>query len=264
MLNKLQSDFLSLATVPQQEVYTNGRMKINPMNGEVLEYVVSNRPLFRALEVETRDKVSSRDPGLESQGDSDAKKRSAQRARKRLFDLAACNRFTLFFTLTIAPDKLDRYDYKTVMKKLNKWLSNRVERYGFAYIAVPERHKDGALHFHGLSNENGVKMAPSGHRDKSGRGIYNIVNWPYGFTTAVKLDGEYENVCKYITKYISKGAEAGTIGGRYFFHGGSLTEPKYIYFNADFGQTEGNIVEIEGAGGLRLCYVNQEAKSCHS
>lgn len=235
------------------EVYTTGRRKINPRTGEVLEDAVSNRPIFKAVAVEpwTKEKKTVT-VGEETKDETG---RAAARARKQLFELAVCNEFDLFVTLTLDKNEIDRYNYKGVVRKLGIWLDNLVRRHGFAYILVPEKHKDGALHFHGLVRKNGLKLVDSGHKDKKGRTVLNVANWRYGFTTAVKLDGEYEHVCKYITKYIGKDMTAGTIGGRYFFHGGELQNAQCVYYNADWRKEEGERVDIDEAG-LTIIYKN--------
>lgn len=61
--------------------------------------------------------------------------------------LALANDFRWFVTLTLAPDKVDRYDAGEVVRKLSQWCNNQVKRRGLKYVLVPERHKDGALHF---------------------------------------------------------------------------------------------------------------------
>lgn len=237
------------------DVYTNGRCKVNPMTKEVMEYAVSSRPIFRAVEAVERKEDRPR-ARVEPEGDKHGTERSAARARKELFDLAACNPFELFITLTLDKEKVDRYDAKAVVRKMGVWLDNLVRRHGFAYLIVPERHKDGAIHFHGLCKADGLKLVPSGRRDKSGREVFNVANWRYGFTTAVRLDGDYGNVCKYITKYIGKDvSENGTVCGRYFYHGGELMGPQYVYFNQGMNEVEGKEVEIPEAG-LVIKYVS--------
>lgn len=231
----------------ESDVYCNGRMKINPCNGEVLEDVVANRPIFRRLAVEEvgdrKKKTRKQSAAGESAG------RSAARARKQLFELAVCNPMEYFITLTLDEREIDRYDYKQCVRRLGQWLSNRVERNGFQYILVPELHKDGALHFHGLVNGGGLRLCESGHKTKDNRTIYNISNWRYGFTTAVKLSGDYGAVCRYITKYITKSTESGCIGGRYFFHGGDLRPPRLVYYQADnWAEIPGKVVVVEDAG----------------
>ena len=76
-----------------------------------------------------------------------------RRARGKLRRLALANEFRWFVTLTIDPQKCDSFDGAAVVKKLNAWCSNMVQRKGLRYILVPERHKDGALHFHGFFND---------------------------------------------------------------------------------------------------------------
>ncbi|MFQ7854076.1 MAG: hypothetical protein ACLRIS_01925 [Flavonifractor plautii] len=48
---------------------------------------------------------------------------------------------------------MNRYDVREVTRHLNHWLDNQVRRKGLAYVLVPERHKDGAIHFHGFFND---------------------------------------------------------------------------------------------------------------
>ncbi len=55
--------------------------------------------------------------------------------------------------LTLDPARVNRYDVREVTRHLNHWLDNQVRRKGLAYVLVPERHKDGAIHFHGFFND---------------------------------------------------------------------------------------------------------------
>lgn len=238
---------------------------------------MASRPLFRAVDVYARSSGGSRRPreapeGLdvaeaeaasaalgdvwERQG-KEAQRRAAQRARRNLFDLAACNDFDLFFTLTLSPEEIDRYDYKEAVRRLGQWLSNRVRRKGLRYVAVPELHKDGAVHFHGLCNAEAVKLVDSGHKDSHGRKVYNVSDWSFGFTTAVRLNGSYEAVCHYIAKYITKQQEGGTIGGRYYFHGGELLRPVYRYVSSICSSVAPRVVEVPAAE-LTLTYFSPE------
>ena len=76
--------------------------------------------------------------------------RAARRARAALRDLALCNDFDCFVTLTLDGAQVNRYDPKQVIQKLNRWADNKVRRDGLRYVLVPELHKDGAIHFHGF------------------------------------------------------------------------------------------------------------------
>ena len=174
--------------------------------------------------------------------------RARRRARNRIYDLAACNRFDLFVTLTQSPELVEnRYDYRTSVRIIGQWLSNAVRRRGLRYVIVPELHKDGAIHWHGLCNADALRLVDSGHKDARGRVIYNLPQWKKGFSTALRLDGEYAAVCAYVSKYITKQAGNGPIGGRYYLHGGELREPRYLYCDMDFSTAPGREFEISDA-----------------
>ena len=134
-------------------------------------------------------------------------KNSCNRAKKEIYDLSRANNWDYFVTLTFNSDKVNRYDYDDCVKKLSQWLKDCRKRScgaDFKYLVVPERHKDGAFHFHGLfANCDGLNFTDSGYKDKKGRIIYNIGKYKLGFTTATKIDSN-EAVCKYITKYTTK------------------------------------------------------------
>ena len=234
----------------------NGRVKISP-NGGVLEVMYTSRPVFNwgGFELTYQE---DRLGGTAWQ--EHGSEQSRRRAYKRVFDYAACNEdvFDSFITMTLDPKKIERYDMAQIYPKLKNWLSDRVQRKGLAYILVPEHHKDGAIHFHGLINSSAVQMVDSGKRiwkrgPSYGKHIYNVVDWKYGFTTACKLSGDYSAVCKYITKYVLKQTEGGMIGGRYYYHGGDLKGPSYRYINFT-SQPKGTEVKLEEAG-LTVVYV---------
>ena len=146
-----------------------------------------------------------------------------KRAKTKLRDLCRCNAFSIFFTLTLDGEKINRYDFPIVYKKLKNWLDNRVRRKGLKYVLVAEHHKDGAIHFHGLCNDV-LPRSDSGHKDKAGRTVYSLPDWPLGFSTAVQVDGDYRRVCNYVSKYITKGAVK--VGGRWYYSGGELARPE--------------------------------------
>ena len=236
--------------------HCNGRVKISP-NGAVLEVLYTSRPVFNWGGFEALEDVSH----LSAREYGRANEQSRRRAYRKVFDYAACNEdvFDLFVTLTLDKQLVDRYDIEKIYPKLKTFLSNRVQRDGLAYVLVPELHKDGAIHFHGLINSSAVKLKDSGKkywkRNSPCRGqrIYNVADWKLGFTTAVKLSGNYENVCKYITKYVLKQSDGGMIGGRYYYHGGDLKGPRYEYINFT-SQPEGKSYKLEEAG-LTVVYV---------
>lgn len=173
------------------------------------------------------------------------RRKSYCRARNKLFDLLMCTtEFDCFVTLTLSSGQIDRKDYSVVIKKLNVWFANRVVRNGLVYAFVPELHKDGAIHFHGLCNFSALKTvrATNAHTgkplcDNKGREVYNITDFPYGFTTAIPLSGKNARVAtaKYCYKYITKsGGEK--VGGRYYLSGGKLGRPRYEFIDLPYEQ----------------------------
>lgn len=152
--------------------------------------------------------------------------RAMRRARSRVRRLALANDFRWFVTLTLSPDKVDRYDAAQVVHKLTNWAHNQVRRRGLKYILVPERHQDGALHFHGFFND-ALDTAASGHRDKQGHMIYNLPGWTLGFTAAIEVYGDYAGAVAYVCKYIGK--QGDKPAGRWYYSGGDLREPTAIY-----------------------------------
>lgn len=160
--------------------------------------------------------------------------RSMRRARAKLRQLALSNNFQYFVTLTLDKEKINRYEPKEILCKLNSWLDNMVRRHGLRYILVPEQHKDGAWHFHGFFAGDGLKVVDSGKR-WNGRVIYNLPQWPLGFTTAEELYGDYAHAVAYVCKYIGK-QQGQRPMGRWYYSGGALAKPERALVTMEYRQ----------------------------
>lgn len=192
--------------------------------------------------------------------EQDNLERSLRRARVKIRDYALSTPMAWFVTLTLDPAKVDRYDVDEMTLHLKVWLDNLVRRNGLAYVMVPELHQDGAIHYHALMTDN-IKAVDSGtiiprgedkpRRPRSdaqraawlrrgGRIVYNLPEWPYGFTTALRIEGYYERAVTYVSKYISKGHDLGRaprkVGGRWYYHGGKLGKPDVEYTDCDYDE----------------------------
>lgn len=179
-----------------------------------------------------------REAGKKAEGDDML--RSMRRARAKLRRLALANRFDYFVTLTLDQTKIDRYDPKVITKALNTWCDNMVRRGGLQYILVPERHKDGALHFHGFMRGDGLRVVASGHYTQGGPAcepqlIYNVPQWKFGFSTAIPLYGDYARAVAYVCKYIGK-QEGQRPMGRWYYSGGGLAEPPKEYVSLEYNE----------------------------
>ena len=106
------------------------------------------------------------------------------------------------------------------------------KRKNLKYLVIPEHHKDGAIHMHGLISGD-IKLIDSGKTDTSGHTIYNMPDWRYGFSTAIETYGDVENCAKYITKYITK--DLKKIFGNYYYAGGKINrKPKIEVFDTNY------------------------------
>lgn len=182
--------------------------------------------------------------------------RARRRAAAAVTDLALANGFKFFVTLTFDRQRVDRWNDREVMRVTKNWLDNMVRRAGLAYVLVPERHKDGAIHFHGFFN-GAVEGRDSGRRTARGQVIYNLPRWPWGFTTAIAVYGEYGAAVGYVCKYITKGGEK--VGGRWYYHGGALERPEVEYLNADWEQVSKNTDTVSVPGlGAEMVYILTE------
>jgi hypothetical protein len=176
------------------------------------------------------DPDKSKDESISEEDKAAYLRRSIHRARLNVFDLCICNKFDLFSTLTFSPEKVDRESYIETYKALKHWLSNRVQRKGLKYVAVPEYHSDGrAVHYHMLSNSESIELTDSHHR-AHGAPVFNIPSWQKGFSTAQIIKGEkaVDFTAKYICKYMTK-SNGRKVGGRFYLSGGDLVRPTYIY-----------------------------------
>ena len=193
----------------------------------VCDIVASSDPVFSEPGWEkTGRKKLPRAERLSADPEVEDRNRSMRRAKSKLRKLALANNFRWFVTLTLNPEFVDSYDGPAVIKKLNAWCSNMVQRKGLIYILVPERHKSGRIHFHGFFNDC-VEAVESGHFDSQGHPIYNLPQWALGFTTAIEIYDDYQKAVGYVCKYIGKQGEKPA--GRWYYSGGDLKAPKVRY-----------------------------------
>lgn len=151
-----------------------------------------------------------------------------RRTVNKIHDLARCENWTMFYTLTFSPQVVDREDFGACMKKARKWFDNIRQRkaYDLKYLIIPELHTDKkSWHIHGLvCNDDGVSYLDSGKRDKHGKTIYNVEKWKFGFSTATRIE-DMQKVSSYVLKYITKDLCENSLGQRRYFRSNNLQEP---------------------------------------
>lgn len=223
------------------EITHNTRVKTYPDGSQ--DILIASSPVFREKGWEQADKWEKDSRSTDRKKSFGDVPRAKRRARAAVRDLALCNDFSYFVTLTLSAERVSRYDMGEVVRKLNTWADNRVRRNGLVYVLVPELHQDGAIHFHGFFNDalrvvdSGTMIPPTGGKPRrprseaqraewaaeGGHMVYNLPDWSLGFSTAIELYGTRRAavgyVCKYITKSLTK------IGGRWYYSGGKLIRP---------------------------------------
>lgn len=167
--------------------------------------------------------------GYEVHDDNNGVYRSCRRSKNKIYDIAKSNEWEWFFTLTFNKEKVNRYDYASVTKKLSLWLNNmRKICPDMKYLVVPEQHEDGAWHFHGLfANVENMEFVSSGKRDKHGRTIYNVGKYRLGFTEATKI-GDLVKASNYIAKYITVDLCFLTEGKKRYWYSRNCDLPQVI------------------------------------
>ncbi len=220
------------------KIYKSPDGKAHPYELAVFNYNAFGQILGKVPKKRNNCSLSNDEKNV-NESDRNYEYEARRRAMKNCRDIAMCNPdLSLFVTLTLDESKIDRYNYCEIVKKLNTWLDNRVRRNGLKYLVIPELHKDGAIHFHGLFNDV-LKRDFSGVIQK-GKRVFNLPDWTLGFTNCMRITGNDCNkkVAEYILKYITKSTEK--IGGRYYLHGGKLDGPIFGYYNINIDEVNRN------------------------
>lgn len=135
--------------------------------------------------------------------------KSINRTKTKIADYVLCNNFTHFATLTFSPAKVkNRHDFGEMSALLKNWLKteqtnhDRKHNSKFKYLIVPERHKNGAWHFHALL-ENYQNACGDFYSSKN----------PFITVKEIKTAKRYANR-KYLTRYTLGRSEIAPIRDR--------------------------------------------------
>lgn len=198
---------------------------------ELFKYFKSYQKLKPDLESDKKLKTAIHKP-TNPENETKNRHRSLRRTSTVISDIVKMNDFDFFGTITTNPKKIDRYDDILVRRTVTTWLKNQQRIVGkFNYLLVPERHKDGALHFHLIiGGYPKAKLAYSGKKDKAGRQIYNLKAYNLGFSNLTEIVNK-EAVANYTRKYITKDMIVEH-GKRRYWHSTTLKMP-FIARNVD-------------------------------
>ena len=141
---------------------------------------------------------------------------SISRTKRLILEKALCNPWEWFCTFTISESKYDRRDLITWRDSFTQWIRDqRKKGFDIKYVLVPERHKDGSWHAHGLFSglpESELVSFEQMHKAgiKLPRKLWksNYMNWPayqekFGFCSFGRIKNHVA-AGFYITKYLTK------------------------------------------------------------
>ncbi len=173
---------------------------------------------------------------------------SMARTRKMVYNYALSNGWDWFVTMTFSPKKVDRYNYTECSKKLKSFIdAARRICPDMRYIFVPELHKDGAFHFHGLLADCPALEFVFSGKVKNKRRVFNIPGFSYGFTTATKVSDSKKSA-NYLSKYITKDLCSVSPNKKRYWASRNLELPEvtevFVSFGADTEEILDNIFDL--------------------
>ena len=207
--------FSALAPTSQFEVYENNIASVKKYSDRYYELILQGT--HRKAGFEPR-----RDKGKKNTADSDSKFDSSfSRTYRSVRELALCNPWEQFATFTLSPEKYDRTDLSKFKNDFTKWLKNLNYKrsLNIRYLLIPEQHKDGAWHMHGLfSGIPSDMLVPFSYSDnvpfdlvKKGYLNFSMYQKKFGFCSLAPIRC-LEATANYITKYITKDLASSDVG----------------------------------------------------
>lgn len=137
---------------------------------------------------------------------------SISRTKKRIRQICSSFVPSFFCTFTFNPAIVDRYCYDSCVSAMRSFLKSLPD--DLQYIIVPERHKDGAFHFHGLfSALLPVTYAGFFHNQH----VFHATYWYWGFTDCTLIT-DVRKVSSYLLKYIEKDLVEATVCKQRFIY----------------------------------------------
>ena len=161
------------------------------------------------------------------------------RSKKSVKELALCNDFNYFVTITIKND-YNRYNIDNAFYFLSKFCKKYKRKFSsFSYVFIAEYHKDGAIHFHGLCSLplNAIEF------DLYPRTIKNQKNNKFFHTFSSTIFDDFgrnsfdvisskDKISSYILKYITKDC-IRTSTHRLYMCSRGLKHADKTYYNND-------------------------------
>lgn len=182
------------------------------------------------------------DERTQNEREAESIRTSISRSVRMVRELAACNSWKFFVTITLAPANWqNRYTpdgLQDVIKSMvRRWRRKRKNGSAycpdFKYLLIPEMHKDGAIHLHGfvsdmphaecipytMADVNSSKNLPKKICDKvrAGETVYHSPTWEklFGYNTFEPIS-DLDKASSYVVKYVSKEIGSTPFKSRYW------------------------------------------------
>lgn len=174
---------------------------------------------------------------------------SISRTKSRIYELAGCNPWQWFFTGTLNPEWHNSANLEGFRKKLSQYIRDCRKKYGTpcAFLLIPEQHKSGAWHVHGLlggfpdfafRSFSLSEKLPQNIRKRLAAGE-DVRDWSgyserFGFTTVSPIKSQ-ERCTSYITKYVTKDCVKTAISnGGHMFYASQGLQGKTLAFEGKY------------------------------
>lgn len=158
---------------------------------------------------------------------------SLSRTRRNIREIALCNNFEYFVTITVNGDNLNRFNLDDVQNQLKKSLKKiKRKNSDFQYIIITERHVNGAFHFHGLVKGLDEKSSDL-YINKYGYLSSHILDTEIGYVSFSKIK-DLTRVSNYITKYITKSCVKNSHNQVYISSKGLIKATREEFSHIDF------------------------------
>ncbi|MDE6664006.1 MAG: hypothetical protein K2K46_11800 [Lachnospiraceae bacterium] len=242
--------------------YGNGKIEVAAYHSPRLRYVGSGR------------KPSGRKADTSDKAQEERTRRQVYAIRRRIKGYAFSNSFRWFVTLTFNPEKVDSSNYETAKNTLLKWCRRMRDRHKqFDYLIIPELHKSGAVHFHGLLGDIPAHFAEAANQKtgepiiRHNRQVYNLTEWEYGFSDCEEIESP-ERAASYITKYVTTAllTDKKMYNKKRYFNSQGLAKPVVVFgisdntdldsFTPNFGVIE---TDMDGRNIINIGIYNLEA-----
>lgn len=179
------------------------------------------------------------------------------RAKRRVYELCACNSWDYFCTFTLR-SSYDRFNLAQWRKDFSQWLRNVRKLTGcdVKYVLVPEQHMNGCWHMHGMffglpSNEISafvssdigdlntpdiVKQMKADFLNRRGYLCWRRYNKKWGFCSLAPVRNA-QACARYVSKYISKDMLGGALdsGAHMYYASQGLKVGETVDFGALVG-----------------------------